>query len=486
MLLLFQIGPSCKRLSRAKKLVLESATSLSATETSKEDDVPLQRKSCVYFSIWFKKKEVQTLIDLASEINTMTPAYASKLDLHVHQTNVGVQQIDGSTLQIFGMGLANFQVEDKLGRARFIQETFLLADISTEMVLGLLFLTLSNVKDQFVEKELIWRSYTTAKALLTTKRVELIDKKEFANAALDENSETFVVPVASLNLGIHSDKEAQRASLLTKEFKILDKYLDFADVFSKEKALVLSERTELNEHAIKLEDDKQPPYRPIYSLYPVELETLKTYIETHLKTGFIWPSKFLAGVLILFDKKPDNSLCLWVDYWGFNNLTIKNQYPLALLGESLVRLGQAKRFTQLDVTSIQHQRRIKEGDNWKTAFQTKYGHFEYQVMPFGLFNAPASFQGYINKILAEKLNIFVIVYLDDILIYTKDQGQGHVKAVRWVLDLLRKNGLFTNLKKCRFHKDEVRFLRYVVSSQSIRIEDERIKAVRNWPEPKSV
>ena len=107
-------------------------------------------------------------------------------------------------------------------------------------------------------------------------------------------------------------------------------------------------------------------------------------------------------------------------------------------------------------------------------------------MPFGLSNAPASFQGYINKILAEKLNIFVIVYLDDILIYTEDQGQGHVEAVRWVLDLLRKNGLFANLKKCRFHKDEVRFLGYVVSSQGIRIEDERIEAVRNWPEPKSV
>ena len=130
--------------------------------------------------------------------------------------------------------------------------------------------------------------------------------------------------------------------------------------------------------------------------------------------------------------------------------------------------------------------RITEGDEWMMAFQTRYGYFEYQVMPFGLSNAPASFQGYINKILAEKLDIFVIVYLDDILIYTEDQRRGHVEAVQWVLDLLRKNGLFANLKKCRFHKDEVRFLGYVVSSQGIRMEDERIKAVRNWLEPKSV
>ena len=107
-------------------------------------------------------------------------------------------------------------------------------------------------------------------------------------------------------------------------------------------------------------------------------------------------------------------------------------------------------------------------------------------MPFGLSNASASFQGYINKILAKKLNIFIIIYLDDILIYTKDPSQGHIDGVWWVLELLRKNGLFANLKKCCFHQDEVRFLRYVVSTQRIQMEDEKIKAVKNWLEPKSV
>ena len=107
-------------------------------------------------------------------------------------------------------------------------------------------------------------------------------------------------------------------------------------------------------------------------------------------------------------------------------------------------------------------------------------------MPFGLSNPPASFQGYINKILAEKLNVFVIVYLDDILIYTKDEGQDYVEAVQWVLHLLQKNSLFANLKKCRFYQDEVRLLGYVLSAQRVWMEDERIEAVRNWLEPKSV
>lgn len=120
--------------------------------------------------------------------------------------------------------------------------------------------------------------------------------------------------------------------------KVLVKYLDLADIFSVEKVLVLLERIELNEHAIELEDSKQPPYKPIYSLKLVELETLKTYIKTHLKTGFIWPSTSSAGALILFNKKLDSSLCLCVNYWSFNNLTIKNRYLLLFIDESLDRL----------------------------------------------------------------------------------------------------------------------------------------------------
>ena len=240
------------------------------TETSKEDDVTLERVPCVHYPLRFRKDtaDVRALIDSGSEVNAMTPAYASKLGLRVRHTDVGAQKIDGSTLQTFGMVLANFRMEDKLGRTRFFQETFLLANISAEVVLGMPFLTLSNADIQFVEKELTWRSYTTAEALPTTKWVELINKKKFAKAALDENSETFVIHVASLSLvpGIYPDREAQIAFLLTEKVKIPDKYSDFTNVFSEEKALVLPERTKLNKHAIDLENGKQPPYGPIYSL----------------------------------------------------------------------------------------------------------------------------------------------------------------------------------------------------------------------------
>ena len=185
----------------------------------------------------------------------------------------------------------------------------------------MLFLALSNADIQFAKKELTWRSYTAAEALPTTKRVELIDKKEFAKAALDEESETFVLHIAALEallagMAIHLSRTAQILALIQDKAptKVLPEYADYADVFSFDLAMKLPENTGINEHAIELQDGKQPLYGLIYSLRPVELETLKTYIKTHLKTGFIQPSKSSANTAILFDKKPDGSFRLCVNY----------------------------------------------------------------------------------------------------------------------------------------------------------------------------
>ena len=119
-------------------------------------------------------------------------------------------------------------------------------------------------------------------------------------------------------------------------------------------------------------------------------------------------------------------------------------------------------------------------------FPDKYGHFKYQVIPFRLTNAPAIFQGYINKILAKKLNVLVIVYLDDIFIYTKNKGEDHIQAVRWVLNQLQKFLLYANWKKFWFYQEKIQFLGYIMSLQDICIEDEKIKVVKQWSEPKSV
>ncbi len=222
---------------------------------------------------------------------------------------------------------ASFLLQDSLGRIRFFEETFLLADTSMEVVLGMPFLALSNADFQFGGEKFTWRSYTAAEALSTISRVELIDKREFDKAVLDENSETFVLHVATLEATtIYPSQAAQIAALQWDKAptEIPAKYSDYADVFSSDLAMELPENTGMNEHAIELMEGKQPPYGPIYALSPVELETLKAYIETYLKTGFIRPSKSPAGAPMLFDKKPDGSFRLCVDYQGLNNLTIKN------------------------------------------------------------------------------------------------------------------------------------------------------------------
>ena len=219
------------------------------------------------------------------------------------------------------MVIAGVQVEDKLDRARFFQKSFILAETSMQVVLGIPFLNFSNADIQFAGKELIWRSYTTGEALPTTKRVELIEQKEFAKAALDKKSETFVMHVATLEapfagMAINPLQAAQILALIQKKAptKVPPKYADYADIFLFDLPMELPENTGINEYAIKLQDDKQPPYGQIYSLGPVELEILKTYIKTDLETGFIRPSKFPAGAPIPFDKKPDGSLRLCVNY----------------------------------------------------------------------------------------------------------------------------------------------------------------------------
>ena len=162
-------------------------------------------------------------------------------------------------------------------------------------------------------------------------------------------------------MAIYPSPSAQILALIQDEAptKIPPKYANYADVFSFDLTMELPKNTGINKYAIKLQDDKQPPYGLIYSLGPVELKTLKTYIKTHLKTGFIGSFKSPAGTLILFDKKPDGSFWLCVDYQGLNNLMIKNQYLLSFIGEALDWLSRAKQFTQLGLISAYHQMQIR-------------------------------------------------------------------------------------------------------------------------------
>jgi hypothetical protein len=261
-------------------------------------------------------------------------------------------------------------------------------------------------------------------------------------------------------------------------------YQDFADVFSEREADTLPPHREYDLH-IETEDGQVPPIGHIYSLSQAELSALREFIDTNLKSGFIYPSKSTHGAPILFVKKKDGSLRLCVDYRGLNRVTRKDRYPLPLISDLLDAPGKARIYTKLDLRHAYHLLRVAEGDEPKTAFRTRYGSFNWRVVPFGLTNAPAAFQRFLNTIFADLLDVTVIVYLDDILIYSDDPAN-HTKHVREVLRRLREAGLYCNLPKCEFSVTTCEYLGYILSPEGFRMAPDKVSAVTNWPTPRKV
>lgn len=222
----------------------------------------------------------------------------------------------------------------------------------------------------------------------------------------------------------------------------------------------------------------------MYSLSAPEREALEKYLTESLATGTIVSSTSPAGAGFFFVKKKDGSLRPCIDYRGLNDITIKNRYPLPLMSSAFEILQGAKIFTKLDLRNAYHLVRIKEGDEWKTAFNTPLGHFEYRVLPFGLVNAPAVFQALVNDVLRDMLNVFVFVYLDDILIFSPSL-QMHIQHVRRVLQRLLENRLFVKAEKCAFHVSSVTFLGSVVLADGISMDPAKVRAVVEWPVPDS-
>ena len=239
------------------------------------------------------------------------------------------------------------------------------------------------------------------------------------------------------------------------------------------------------DHSIPLLPDTTPPFGPIYSLTEKETQELREYLDVNLRKGFIRPSTSSAGAPILFVPKKNGKLRLVVDYRRLNAITNKNRYPLPLINEIPDKLRAAKWYTKLDLRGAYNLIRMKEGEEWKTAFRTRFGLFEYLVMPFGLTNAPASFQALINDLLREYLDVFCTAYLDDILIYSENL-EDHKRHVAKVLERLARANLAIEPEKSEFYKNTVEYLGFVISEKGVEMEDSKVAAIKSWPEPKCV
>ncbi|EOY00066.1 Retrotransposon protein [Theobroma cacao] len=258
---------------------------------------------------------------------------------------------------------------------------------------------------------------------------------------------------------------------------------EFPDVFPDDLPGIPPNR-EL-EFPIDLLPGTAPISIPPYKMAPAELKELKAQLQVLVDKGFIRPSISPWGAPVLFVKKKDGTLRLCIDYRQLNRVTIKNKYPLPRIDDLFDQLRGAMVFSKIDLRSGYYQLRIKEQDVPKTAFRTRYGHYEFLVMPFGLTNAPAVFMDLMNRVFHPYLDKFVIVFIDDILVYSKNDDE-HAAHLRIVLQTLRERQLYAKFSKCEFWLKEVVFLGHVVSGAGIYVDPKKIEAILQWEQPRTV
>jgi hypothetical protein len=239
------------------------------------------------------------------------------------------------------------------------------------------------------------------------------------------------------------------------------------------------------QHEIQLQQDCPLPNIGMYRMSVMENAKIKKQIQELLDKGVIVPSSSLCGSPIVLVPKKDGTWCMCVDFRALNKITVKNCYPLPRIDDLLDQLKDAKYFTKLDLRRGYHQIKISEGDTWKTTFKTKQGLFEWMVMPFRLCNAPATFMRVMNDVLRPFLDDCVIIYLDDILIFSKSR-EDHITHVKQVLDVLRKEQLFLKLSKCEFGKTSLIYLGHIVGGGKLKIDPSKVKVILEWPKPSNV
>ncbi len=345
----------------------------------------------------------------------------------------------------------------------------------SNIVLGILWLrTINSMID--------WVNETIAFLHTETTRLHSILKSS-------ENVKIFVMTANNMRSELKNSSDAQM--LWSREVKsnltivkISKEYQKYKILFEKKSDQETLLKHQSWDHEIKLIDDKKFTKQFIYSLLTEKLDALRQYLKENMRKEFIRESQLSAEYSILFVLKSNESLRLCVDYKALNNITIKNSYSLSLISELQDKLQRAQWFMKFNILKAFNRIQIKKKDEWKTVFCTRLEHYKYLIMSFDLINASVTFQTFVNNVLWRYLNQFVIVYLNDILVYFKTKKE-HVQHVRKILQTLKKVDLRIKSEKSEFHVQSVQFLEFIVTSQSLRMNSKKIEVVTTWSTSKS-
>ena len=286
-----------------------------------------------------------------------------------------------------------------------------------------------------------------------------------------------------LNLSLLLQDEAELNQMMKE--KLPQQYWEFAEIFSKKASDQLPLHKDKMDHNIILKNENNLTLSSLYSMSLKQLELVKAYLENHLKKGFIVLSDASYASSVLFAKKPEGGWRFCVNYQKLNAITKTDRYPLPLIEETLAQLVRVKVFIKLNVRQAFYRIRMKESVEDLTTFQTRYGFYKYKVLSFNLCNGSASFQRYINNVLFNYLDDFCTVYVDDILIYS-DNLLEHDAQVKKVLQRLKEAELQADIKKSEFSVQSTKFLGFIISTEGIAMNSEKVTVVKNWPVPKSV
>ena len=466
----------------SKNCFLKKRSEVNAIEGENEEELSLLESNRL-LTLCVKAGNTRTtaLIDSGASYNFISRQLVEndkKLEEVVQKVSKPVQVVNGEKMETFG----RVKVMIRYGKYNEVEENVYcyVVDIANYgVILGRTWLFQHNPRIdwregliEFTKDDKLVCLRTNLSQEMEREMVQLntIGRKEIA-----DNGTAIIMFLKGENAAkLEEDTEEQIEEVRTLKKK-------FPRVF--EEVMRMPPRRD-NDHEIDT-GNEEPIALKSYRMSPKELDSLKEELDKLMELGYVRPSKSPWAAPVLIVPKKDGALRLCVDYRALNRVTKKHKYPIPRVEELLDRLGNSVVFSSLDLASGYHQIRIQDESIEKTAFTTRYGQFEYVVMPFGLTNAPATFQNIMNKIFHDMLDNFVIIYLDDILVFSKSAKE-HKEHLEQVMEVLDNNNFQIKEKKCSFYQEEVRFLGFVVGKNGVSVDPEKVEVIRSIRAPKDV